>query len=237
MIGLATMSHADEKQPHYYLIGNSLTMDTLPQALDGDVQWHIDCGKSLTYIRDNPQEPCVKTSTLWPDALANKQYDYISIQPHYGTTLTEDLEVISGWIKGQPGATIIIHTGWAFHEKRAAEYADKPDSDDPKMAHSPGYFDALMARLKTRFPDQQFRNTHAMDTLATIAKDIQSGTAPLGAMQDLYRDNIHLTTDHGRYLMHNLMRQSMGQPLSDAAFKELDPTRKAYLDTLLTPSD
>jgi hypothetical protein len=30
-----------------FLIGNSLTWDTLPGLLDGDVQWHVDCGKNL----------------------------------------------------------------------------------------------------------------------------------------------------------------------------------------------
>ena len=30
-----------------YLIGNSLTWDTVPQRLDGDVQWHVDCGVPL----------------------------------------------------------------------------------------------------------------------------------------------------------------------------------------------
>lgn len=27
-----------------YLIGNSLTWDTVPPLLSGDVQWHVDCG-------------------------------------------------------------------------------------------------------------------------------------------------------------------------------------------------
>ena len=48
----------------YFLIGNSLTWDTVPSKLDGDVQWHVDCGKSLPFIYENPQKPCVKTSTL-----------------------------------------------------------------------------------------------------------------------------------------------------------------------------
>ena len=45
----------------YYLIGNSLTWDTVPAWMDGDVQWHVDCGKSLPFIHANPDEPCVKT--------------------------------------------------------------------------------------------------------------------------------------------------------------------------------
>ena len=59
---------AQEKALSYYTIGNSLTQDTVPAKLDGDVQWHVDCGKSLPYIYENPGKPCVANSTLWPDA-------------------------------------------------------------------------------------------------------------------------------------------------------------------------
>ena len=33
-------------------------------------------------------------------------------------------------------------------------------------------------------------------------------------VQQLYRDNIHLTKEGGRYLAHNAMRQALGQPYS-----------------------
>src|SRR5690606_39121687 len=64
-----TALQAEDKTKSYYLIGNSLTWDTSPSLLDGDVQWHVDCGKSLPYIMAHPEMPCVKTSTLWPQAL------------------------------------------------------------------------------------------------------------------------------------------------------------------------
>ncbi len=57
----------------YYLIGNSLTWDTVPSRLDGDVQWHVDCGTSLPFVFKHPEKPCVKSSTLWPAALKKKQ--------------------------------------------------------------------------------------------------------------------------------------------------------------------
>ena len=78
----------------YYLIGNSLTWDTLPGLLDGDVQWHVDCGTSLPFVFANPGKPCVKSSTLWPAALKEKQYDVVSVQPHYGSTLQQDVETM-----------------------------------------------------------------------------------------------------------------------------------------------
>lgn len=86
--GLAQDSSANR----YYLIGNSLTWDTRPARLDGDVQWHVDCGVSLPFIFANPEKPCVKSSALWPTALRDKQYDVVSVQPHYGD---ESMELVA----------------------------------------------------------------------------------------------------------------------------------------------
>ena len=219
------------KATSVYLIGNSLTWDTVPSLLDGDVQWHVDCGKSLPFIFANPEIPCVKSSTLWPQALREKQYDIVSFQTHYGATMAEDVETISKWIQLQPQAVIVIHTGWAHHEKRAAEYASTETSG--KMQHSPAYVAALLAELKKQFPDHEFRQTQAIDLLDRIAADIQAGRAPLTDVVDLHRDAIHMKHDSGRYLMHNAMRHALGQPRSNRGFEKLDPTLKAYLDTVL----
>jgi len=37
----------EPKTSSCYLIGNSLTWDTVPPLLSGDVQWHVDCGVNL----------------------------------------------------------------------------------------------------------------------------------------------------------------------------------------------
>ncbi|MFM7845344.1 MAG: hypothetical protein ACKPEY_14085, partial [Planctomycetota bacterium] len=107
----------------YYLIGNSLTWDTVPMRLAGDVQWHVDCGVSLPHIYAHPEKPCVKESSIWTQALRDKQYEFLSVQPHYGSTLAEDVETISNWMKLQPKAVFVIHSGWAFHAQRASEFS------------------------------------------------------------------------------------------------------------------
>lgn len=66
---LFPLSGMADDEPRIFLIGNSLTWDTIPAKLDGHVQWHVDCGKSLKYINEHPEEPCVKTSSLWPQTL------------------------------------------------------------------------------------------------------------------------------------------------------------------------
>lgn len=215
----------------FFLIGNSLTWDTVPSKLDGDVQWHVDCGKSLPYIHAHPEKPCVKSSTLWPKALAEKQYDLVSLQSHYGAALTEDAATILKWVAMQPRAVFVIHTGWARHESRADEWGKEAPGE--KMEHSRAYLDALLKKLRAAHPDREFRRTRCMDLLAKVADDIAAGKAPFEKIEDVYRDAIHMNVVTGRYLMHNAMRHALGQPRSAAGFEKLDPKLKAYFDGLL----
>ena len=218
-------------EPSYYLIGNSLTWDTVPSRLSGDVQWHVDCGVPLPAIHANPDKPCVATSTLWPKALRDKQYDVISVQPHYGSTLAQDVETISSWMKLQPKAVFVIHSGWARHATRADEFASYAAPE--QMTHSPNYLRALIAELRRLHPGREIRQTLAQNLLAKIAEDIAAKQAPFEKMEALYRDDIHLTTDAGQYLMHNAMRRALGQPPSVAGFEKLDPQVRHYLDGVL----
>ena len=222
---------AEQPAPRYYLIGNSLTWDTVPSRLEGDVQWHVDCGVALPHIYAKPEKPCVKESTIWPKALHEKQYDFVSVQPHYGSTLVQDVEAISYWMKLQPKAAFIIHSGWAFQAQRANEFASLATPD--QMTHSPHYIRALVSELRRLFPGRKIRQTLAQNLLALIAEDIDAGRAPIKSVADLYRDPIHMTHNHGKYLMHNAMRRALGQPLSSAGFDNLNPDVKQYLDGVL----
>ena len=226
---------AEKADVSFYLIGNSLTWDTVPSKLDGDVQWHVDCGKSLPYIHDHPEQPCVKDSTIWPKALFEKEYDYVSVQPHYGSTVEEDAAVIMKWMNLQPKAVFVIHTGWARSATRAAEFASTDASD--RMAHNPAYFDALIARLKKEHPRRTIRRTRAIDLLARVAEDIKLGEAPFKNGDELYRDAIHMNVVTGRYLMHNAMRHALSQRRSADGFEKLDPELKRYFDSLLDSLD
>ena len=229
------LSAADEKPKSVFLIGNSLTWDTRPPLLDGDVQWHVDCGKSLPYIFEHPEKPCVKDSTLWPKALKEKQYDFVSVQCHNGSTLTEDAAVISHFVEMQPKAVFIIHTGWAASAIMETEFAEKGAITN--MNHSVDYFDALLKMLRKNHPKTEFRRTRAMDLLAVMAKDIKAGKAPFEKLSDVYRDVIHMGLQSGRYLMHNAMRKALDQPFSSAGFEKIDPKVKAYFDGLLKTLD
>jgi hypothetical protein len=226
---------AEASPSRVFLIGNSLTWDTVPSRLAGDVQWHVDCGAALPYIHAHPQKPCVKDSTLWPKALADKQYDLVSVQPHYGATLAQDVETISAWMALQPKAVFVIHSGWARHKARADEFAAYAAPD--QMTHGPVYLRALLAELQRKNPGREFRQTFVQNLLAQVALDIAADQAPFKNIEELYRDDIHLTLGAGRYLAHNAMRRALGQPRSDAGFEKLDPAHKKYLDGVLALLD
>jgi len=220
----------------YFLIGNSLTWDTAPSKLDGDIQWHVDCGKSLPYIVQHPEEPCVKSSTLWPTALKEKRYDLIPLQAHYGSMLAEDVAAISSLIELQPKARVIIHTGWARAAERVAKWKateENFDSSQLEVGHNVGYFDALLRELRNRFPLRSFQRTQAIDILQQVEIDIAENKAPLADVTELYRDKIHMNLVTGRYLMHNAMRHALGQPRSTTGFEKLDPKTGFYLDSIL----
>lgn len=228
---LTSVSAQETPASRCFLIGNSLTWDTVPARLSGDVQWHVDCGVPLPQIYAKPDMPCVKTSSLWPAALVNQQYDFVSVQPHYGSTLSQDADTISAWMKLQPKAVFVIHSGWAWQAQLVNEFASYAAPD--QMAHTPNYFRELIAELRRRNPGRELRQTYAQYLLATIAEDIAANRAPIKQLADLYRDAIHLTNDHGKYLMHNAVRQALAQPRSAVGFDQLNPDIKNYLDGVL----
>jgi hypothetical protein len=232
---IAQQSLAQSKIPtKIYLIGNSLTNDTVPTALDGNVQWHIDCGKNLVFIHDNPDKPCLKSSKIWTQALKETQFDILVVQPFSGSTLEQDTRVISNWMKMQPGARVILHTGWNRHAVFESDYHATTDSQqsDFKMTYTPVYFDRLIAKLQSQFPTRSIASTQAMQLLDSVAHDIQDKKAPFATFQELYRDDIHMELQSGRFLMHNAMRLALGQPISERGF-QLDDEHKKYLRSKL----
>lgn len=234
LLAIATPADGLTQEPtktSFYLIGNSLTWDTVPSRLSGDVQWHVDCGTHLRHVYEHPGKPCVTNSTLWPTALRDKQYDVISVQPHYGSTLAQDVDTIGAWMKLQPRAVFVIHSGWAKEVQRADEFASYTAPN--AMEHSPAYFRALLAELRRQHPGRELRQTFAQNLLAQIAEDIAAGKAPLQKVVALYRDEIHLKPESGKYLMHNAMRLALGQPPSAVGFEKTEPAMKQYLDGVL----
>ena len=224
-------------RPRIFLIGNSLTWDTLPGQLDGAdvgrVRWHVFCGKNLRFIHDHPDKHCVDSSTPWPEALAEPTADYLVIQPHMGTTLAEDAALIAEWAETQPDAVLVVHTAWLHFAKFSAAYASTRADPGAPMKTGPAYFDALLAALRDRLPGREIRATNCYRLLHSVDEDVAAGRGPFAKLTDLGRDEIHMNLGPGRYLMHNAMRRALGQPPGDEGF-DLDPDVKRYLDEKLS---
>jgi hypothetical protein len=124
----------------------------------------------------------------------------------------------------------VIHTGWSRQAEFESHYHAKVDHQ--QMVHAPPYFAMLEERLSKRFPKRSISTTRAMDTLDRVWHDIENSKAPFKTFSELYRDDIHMTTQVGRYLMHNLMRITLGQPTSHRGF-EIESEQRNYIDNLL----
>lgn len=213
-----------------YFIGNSLTADLVPSHMQGDVKWHIDYGRNLKNIFQSPDSPGLRSSTPWPRAFRRDDFDVLVVQPHFGTTLEQDIQIISIWMAREPSASLIIHTGWTYHAEFETKYHSLFDPEvDPYMIHSPSYFSQLVSRLQEVFPDRNIKLSSAIDLLDSIVHDIESGKAPFESLADLYRDPLHIELQAGRYLMHNFMRAQLGQQFNRDTFV-VDFAVREYLD-------
>lgn len=208
-----------------FMIGNSLTWDTKPQLLDGNVQWNVFCNRNLQYIYDNPSEYCVSSSVPWDVALVNNQYEYVVVQPFAGTTLEQDATIISSWMALQPDAKFIVHPGWASYTNFAGVY--NGGNPDNMMRPNPAYINDLIDEIESRNPGRSLGNSQSHDLLWLIYQDIEAGIGPFDHLSDLYRDTVHMDYSIGRFLMHNMMRRKLGQSIYDPG--DIDPEIRDYL--------
>jgi hypothetical protein len=196
--------------------------------LDGDdVRHHIFCGKNLQFIYDNPTEHCVGSSTPWTNALVNREYDQVVVQPYLGTTQAQDVEVISAWMQLQPDAEFIVNTAWAPHASFEDDFL--AGNAVGVFNHSKAYFDDLVQQLRELHPERTISSTRTNEVFYSVLQDTLDGVGPLDQLSDLYRDDIHLTTD-GRYLAHNALRQALGQPFSNS-FTNISDDQREYFDS------
>jgi hypothetical protein len=210
-----------------FAIGNSLTWDTRPALLDGEVQWHITCNKNLAYAFNHPDDVCLDSSTNWDVAFQNHDYDFVMMQPFNGTTLAKDAEVVSVIMDLEPHASIVIHTGWPSIDNLQQVYTSGLPSD--LMRPSAAYLESLVQEIRDNHPGRAVQSDRVVDILYSIALDIDDGKAPFDSIQELYRDSTHLSENYGRYVAHNAARLAMNQPLSSDGF-DLDGAALQYLD-------
>ena len=141
----------------------------------------------------------------------------------------------SGWARmtanarGMTANELILHTGWA----RQASLRDELTAGIDTMQHNEAYFNALRERLLRNRPTLQIRSTNAFKVLAEIDRDIQSGNAPVSQIAEFYRDDIHMSLELGRPMMHSLMRIALGQNMNFQPKASIDEAVADYVQQQL----
>jgi hypothetical protein len=205
---ICSVSRAD-----VYVLGSSYSSDAVPASLDDRPQWHIDCGKSLQYILDNPLAPCDITSTIWPVALSATQFKYVSFQPVRdvaGVTEQSDIDAIGYWLSLQPTAVGVIHHTWPRPSEWEADFHNA-HPDNALTNYSQRYTFDLIHALQAANPGRRIVSDRANEILDRIYHDIQNGVGPLTDFRQLFRDEGGHLGNYGNYLAHNALRQAFGQ--------------------------
>jgi hypothetical protein len=228
---------ASAARAEVFALGSSYSWDGRPAALDGAPQWHIDCGKSLLYIFENPDFPCVANSTNWPTAFGESSFDYISFQPvdDVGITQQSDIDTISLWMWLQRDAVVVLHPTWPIPFFWEEEF--HASGDGHVLVNRTGsYHWNLAAKLAIAHPDRVIISDRVNEMLDTIYHHIEIGIGPLDDFRDMFRDfSGHASQDYGQYLLHNALRQAFGQETgvdsSDLGVE--DPAVREYLDLVV----
>ncbi len=212
-----------------YSIGNSLTFDAL-RRFGGSYDHTINCNQNLDRIFNNPEQSCVSSlpgAVPWDEAFASESYDFVTVQPFVGTSLSQDVAAISTWLALQPDAQFIIHTGWTTAGSRASQY--NAPLDPALLSYGPAYFNELIGQLELAFPGRQIASTNIIGILDDIASDIAAGSSPITSIADLYRDSIHFNAT-GQYIATQSFNLLTGTPLDESRFTTVDEATRLYLD-------
>ncbi|MCD6175659.1 MAG: hypothetical protein J7K65_07845 [Planctomycetes bacterium] len=211
----------DLNKSHFasYHIGNSLTWDMQPLGLaelarqrnyEHETGYHIECGKPLKHIWNNPKSTCVapvKKFGYFDDALPNHSWDLVSIQPYSGdSTLLDDEEVILKMIKlaqGNPknkNTRFYIYAAWPKRGNYQTKWTtDVSENDRAATVLAREYFKHLIERVRSRTTAQVFM-IPVGEVLYELDKKLKAGEVPgYTSVDQMYRDTNHLSLDIGRF--------------------------------------
>jgi len=201
--------------PRAYRIGNSLTWDSQPKAIEALAQqrglkhveaYHINCGKSLERIWTHPDEICVKAVEpygTFGNALSNYDWEAVTFQPHPGvkSTLATDTDRILDFIaktqeNGRNRDTVFyIYAAWpgqkhgAYHEVWARQI---PEADDTRTLQTRAYFDHLVKRVRAK-TEADVRMIPVGHVIYELDRRMRAGEIEgYQSAVDLYRDPVHM---------------------------------------------
>ena len=212
-----------------YHVGNSLTEDAVvgafPEFADQrgfshETGWHIYRGKSLPFIVSNPrpskQGGYSSKHGFWDQALKNERWDVVTLQiyPSDGSTLASDVAAVEQLIattrqnQANRDTRFIIYGPWDItgekYSQRWEEVAELNDESPTDRRRQ--YFDEVWRRVQAAVPDADISLLMTGELLFSADQHIkqagESGGSWLGfaSLKDLYRDQVHLNGQQGRWL-------------------------------------
>jgi hypothetical protein len=202
-----------------YHIGNSLTNDMRPRGVSAIAaqrgysamaERHIRGSTSLKYFWENPSDYSAgHTDTPYREALPNMEWDYVTLQPvgAFSHTLSTEADMVLRFIdltrqNSQNGDTVFyLYTGWAYRDNYSSDW-DRTvlDSDSTWAVHSRDYHEHLIERVRENTEAEVYQ-IPVGDVVYELDKRIGKGYVPgYTSLSQLYRDNVHMTRDVGRYL-------------------------------------
>jgi len=202
-----------------YHIGNSLTWDLQPRGLPGLAQiggesletgFHIRCSKSLNYIWDHPTDVCsnLKDPDFFTPSLTENPWDAVTLQSHTGSgsTLATDVATVLNFIdltKSNPAnqdTAFYVYAAWPSKGNYETKWTKSVLNEDAtKTVIAREYFDDLMSRLQNA-TSAKVLMIPVGEVLFELDQKMQAGEIPgFTSIDELYRDDLHLSLDVGRY--------------------------------------
>lgn len=194
-----------------FLIGNSLTKDTAEFSLDKNniiLEYHIQSGKPLNFIQENPNnlDPREQESKPYTIALKNNAYDAIIFQPFPGTnsTLSTDEKAILSFMditNKTNNPLFYIHTTWTGHSNYNRYWkVSSSNTPNAKTDITEDYYNHLLTNLR-----KKTNNTiYLLPTGIVFSKldtEIRNGNIEnISEIKEFYRDGIHLS-QLGRHIV------------------------------------
>lgn len=204
-----------------YRVGNSLTWDSQPDGIEAlagqagflhDEGYHINCGNTLENIHAAPAQVCIPPVPeygTWDAALPGAAWEAVAFQPHYGgtSTLGSDEAAILAMIDDahtnplNADTRFYVYAAWPMRPAFAATWiAAVADNDATPTTLAREYFVHLMKRLRAATTSPVYV-IPVGEVLFDLDQRLQAGDVPgLTGINQLYRDDIHLTHDLGRFV-------------------------------------
>ena len=241
-----------------YFIGNSVTdtinqagLDAIAESQGNNLDWgrHMIPGAALSWIWDHPNDGLQKEPYgYYPNALANYQWDALSLQPfdrpiywNYEGQEQGDLKVASDFInlakQKSPDLQVYVYQRWP---RKLTENPTADDwnnqwlatyNDDTSFSNneSRSYFDRITTKISDAFPNLKAPKIVPVgEVFYELNNEMKSGQIPgYSSIWDLYVDHIHLN-NIGSYVVGStyyasLYQSNPGTVPVPSAYGTIDP--------------